>query len=46
MSVLKRPIITEKLTALNKQGKYGFEVTLKRNRENVWRKSIGCEDIA
>ncbi|WP_234736413.1 50S ribosomal protein L23 [Tellurirhabdus bombi] len=35
MSVLKRPIITEKLTALNKQGKYGFEVTLNANKIEI-----------
>jgi len=35
MNVLKRPIITEKMTALNKQGKYGFEVTLNANKIEI-----------
>jgi len=32
MSVLKRPIITEKVTAQGGQGKYAFEVTLTANK--------------
>lgn len=35
MSVLKRPIVTEKMTGLNKQGKYAFEVTLKANKLEI-----------
>jgi large subunit ribosomal protein L23 len=35
MDVLKRPIITEKMTALNKQGKYGFEVTMDANKIEI-----------
>jgi large subunit ribosomal protein L23 len=35
MSVLKRPIITEKMTALNKLGKYAFEVDLNANKVEI-----------
>lgn len=35
MNVLKRPIITEKMTALNKKGKYGFEVALNANKIEI-----------
>ena len=35
MSVLKRPIVTEKMTGLNKQGKYAFEVALKANKLEI-----------
>lgn len=35
MSVLKRPIITEKMTALNKRGQYAFEVELKANKIEI-----------
>ncbi|WP_020600953.1 50S ribosomal protein L23 [Spirosoma panaciterrae] len=35
MSVLKRPIVTEKMTGLNKQGKYAFEVELKANKLEI-----------
>jgi large subunit ribosomal protein L23 len=35
MSVLKRPIITEKMTAMNKQGKYAFEVDVKANKIEI-----------
>lgn len=35
MSVLKRPIVTEKMTDLNKQGKYAFEVELKANKLEI-----------
>ena len=35
MSVLKRPIITEKMTALNKRGQYAFEVDLKANKIEI-----------
>ena len=37
MSILKRPIITEKVTALNKKGKYGFEVSLDANKIEIKR---------
>ena len=35
MSILKRPIVTEKMTGLNKQGKYAFEVELKANKLEI-----------
>ena len=35
MSVLKRPIVTEKMTGLNKQGKYAFEVDIKANKIEI-----------
>lgn len=35
MSVLKRPIITEKSQMLNAKGKYTFEVTLNANKIQV-----------
>ena len=35
MSVLKRPIITEKVTAQGGQGKYAFEVTLTSNKVEI-----------
>ncbi|UFH55646.1 50S ribosomal protein L23 [Spirosoma sp. KNUC1025] len=35
MSVLKRPIVTEKMTGLNKQGKYAFEVALQANKLEI-----------
>ncbi|GAB2766067.1 50S ribosomal protein L23 [Rhabdobacter roseus] len=35
MSVLKRPIITEKVTAQGGQGKYAFEVTLAANKVEI-----------
>lgn len=35
MSVLKRPLITEKASALNEQGKYGFEVNLSANKIQI-----------
>lgn len=35
MNVLKRPIVTEKMTGLNKQGKYAFEVELKANKLEI-----------
>ena len=35
MSILKRPIVTEKMTGLNKQGKYAFEVALKANKLEI-----------
>lgn len=39
MSVLKRPIITEKMTDLNKKGQYAFEVDLKANKIEI-RKAV------
>jgi large subunit ribosomal protein L23 len=35
MNVLKRPIVTEKMTDLNKQGKYAFEVDKKANKIEI-----------
>ncbi|KAB7729228.1 50S ribosomal protein L23 [Rudanella paleaurantiibacter] len=35
MSVLKRPIITEKMTAQSKQGKYAFEVARTANKVEI-----------
>ncbi|WP_128545608.1 50S ribosomal protein L23 [Larkinella soli] len=34
-NVLKRPIITEKMTALNKKGQYGFEVSMNANKIEI-----------
>ena len=33
--VLRRPLVTEKNTALQAQGKYGFEVTGEANKEQI-----------
>lgn len=35
MDVLKRPLITEKLSALNEKGTYGFVVDLKANKVEI-----------
>lgn len=35
MSILKKPLLTEKLTALNEQGKYAFEVDRKANKIEI-----------
>jgi large subunit ribosomal protein L23 len=35
MSVLKKPLVTEKITALNEQGKYGFIVDKKSNKIEI-----------
>jgi large subunit ribosomal protein L23 len=35
MSVLKRPLVTEKVSALNEKGKYGFEVDLTANKIQI-----------
>lgn len=35
MSVLKKPLITEKVSALNEKGKYGFLVDLKANKIQI-----------
>jgi large subunit ribosomal protein L23 len=37
MSILKKPIVTEKMTALNEQGKYAFEVDKKANKVEIKR---------
>jgi large subunit ribosomal protein L23 len=35
MSVLKRPLVTEKVSALNEKGKYGFIVDVKANKIEI-----------
>jgi large subunit ribosomal protein L23 len=35
MSILKRPLVTEKVSALNEKGKYGFIVDLKANKVEI-----------
>lgn len=35
MEVLKRPLITEKITVLNEKGIYGFIVDLKANKGSI-----------
>ncbi len=35
MGILIRPLLTEKYTAMNNQGKYGFEVELKANKVEI-----------
>lgn len=35
MSVLIKPLITEKLTAMNEKGRYGFLVSLKANKIEI-----------
>lgn len=35
MSVLRRPIVTEKFTALNEKGVYGFEVAKAANKIEI-----------
>jgi large subunit ribosomal protein L23 len=35
MSVLKRPVVTEKITELNEKGKYGFIVDVKANKVEI-----------
>lgn len=35
MSVLKRPLVTEKISALNEKGVYGFVVTLTANKVEI-----------
>jgi large subunit ribosomal protein L23 len=35
MEVIKRPIITEKVTAMNASGKYAFEVARKANKVEI-----------
>ena len=51
MSVLVKPLVTEKVSALNEKGKYGFVVNLKANkveikegrRKNVWSHCGRCQ---
>ena len=35
MSVLKKPLVTEKMSALNEQGQYGFVVDDKANKVEI-----------
>lgn len=35
MSILKRPLVTEKISALNEKGKYGFIVDLTANKLEI-----------
>ncbi|MFD2246202.1 50S ribosomal protein L23 [Pontibacter ruber] len=35
MNVLKRPLVTEKFTAMNEVGKYAFEVNTKANKVEI-----------
>lgn len=35
MSVLKRPLVTEKVSALNEKGKYGFIVDINANKIEI-----------
>jgi large subunit ribosomal protein L23 len=37
MSVLKKPLVTEKVSALNEKGKYSFIVDLKANKVEIKR---------
>lgn len=37
MSVLKKPLITEKLSAMNEKGRYGFLVDLTANKVEIKR---------
>jgi len=39
MSVLKKPLVTEKVSALNEKGKYGFFVDIKANKVEI-RKAV------
>ncbi len=39
MSVLKRPLVTEKVSALNEKGRYGFIVDIKANKVEI-RKAV------
>ncbi len=35
MSVLKKPLVTEKVSALNEKGKYGFIVDIEANKVEI-----------
>ncbi|MDH4057453.1 MAG: 50S ribosomal protein L23 [Cyclobacteriaceae bacterium] len=35
MSVLKKPLVTEKVSALNEKGKYGFVVDIEANKVEI-----------
>jgi large subunit ribosomal protein L23 len=40
MSIIVRPLLTEKYTELNKKGKYGFEVALKANKVEIKKAKV------
>lgn len=35
MSILKKPLVTEKVSSLNEKGKYGFIVDIKANKVEI-----------
>ena len=35
MSILKKPLVTEKVSSLNEKGKYGFIVDIKANKVQI-----------
>jgi len=35
MSILKRPLVTEKVSALNEKGKYGFIVDVQSDKDQI-----------
>jgi large subunit ribosomal protein L23 len=35
MEILKKPLVTEKMTAMNEVGKYAFEVNMKANKVEI-----------
>jgi large subunit ribosomal protein L23 len=35
MSILKRPLVTEKISAMNEKGKYGFIVDIEANKVEI-----------
>lgn len=37
MSILKKPLVTEKVSALNEKGKYGFFVDINANKVEIKR---------
>lgn len=37
MSILKKPLVTEKVSALNEKGKYGFFVDINANKVEIRR---------
>ncbi len=51
MSILRKPIITEKTQLLSKQGKYAFEVSLTANKIQIAKEvaamyGVSVEDVA
>ena len=35
MSILKRPLVTEKVSSLNEKGKYGFIVDIEAGKDDI-----------